>query len=405
MKQPDFVPLLFAGDINVYSMARAFHELYGIRPAVIGKYEALPCYGSRIMEYTADPEIESQGVFLPTVLRFAEKHKDRTVLLVGCGDSYVQKISENKGRFPANVIAPYIDSALMDELTNKERFYALCEENGVPFPATFIHRKEMGNDFLLPFGGPFIAKPANGVAYWKHPFPGQKKVFKAKDRTELEAVLAAVYASGYADSMVIQDFIPGDDTYMRVLTNYSDRFGKVRLMCLGHVLLEEHTPHGIGNHAVILTEQDRELEEPLRKLLDRLGYVGFSNFDIKYDRRDGTYRVFEINTRQGRSNYYVTASGANLAQYLVEDWIYGHPIDFRSVDAESLWMVVPKSVAFRYIRQPEYKEAMRRLMRAGKAVNPLLYKADRAPMRRLRLFRSLMGHHLKYKKYLKREES
>ena len=36
---------------------------------------------------------------------------------------------------------------------------------------------------------------------------------------------------------------------MRVLTNYSDRNGKVKFMCLGHVLLEEHSPHGIGNHA------------------------------------------------------------------------------------------------------------------------------------------------------------
>ena len=31
-------------------------------------------------------------------------------------------------------------------------------------------------------------------------------------------------------------------------------------MCLGHVLLEEHSPHGIGNHAVIITEHD---EAPL----------------------------------------------------------------------------------------------------------------------------------------------
>ena len=46
----------------------------------------------------------------------------------------------------------------------------------------------------------------------------------------------------------------------------TDRSGQVKLMCLGHVLLEEHSPHGIGNHAVILTECDRALEEKIKEL-------------------------------------------------------------------------------------------------------------------------------------------
>ena len=77
--------------------------------------------------------------------------------------------------------------------------------------------------------------------------------------------------------MIIQNFIPGDDTYMRVLTNYSDKHGKVKMMCLGHVLLEEHTPHGLGNHAVIITEHNEELQRQFKTLLENIGYTGFSN--------------------------------------------------------------------------------------------------------------------------------
>lgn len=55
----------------------------------------------------------------------------------------------------------------------------------------------------------------------------------------------------------------------------------------------------------------------VRKLLEDLKFTGFSNFDVKYDQRDGSFKFFDFNTRQGRSNYYVTNSGFNVAKYVV----------------------------------------------------------------------------------------
>ena len=113
-----------------------------------------------------------------------------------------------------------------------------------------------------------------------------------------------------------------------MLTSYSDRNGRVTTMCLGHVLLEEHSPHGIGNHAVILTECDEALELKIKTLLEALHFTGFSNFDIKYDSRDGKYKAFEINCRQGRSNYYVTGAGHNIAKMVVQDRVEGKDLPF-----------------------------------------------------------------------------
>lgn len=400
MEKKSFIPLLFAGDINVYSVARAFHEAYGIQSYVYGKYSSGPCFESKIIHYKANEKADEQETFLKLVEDFAQKHTDQTVLLLGCGDSYVQLASENKDHFPKNVVAPYINSDLMNELIHKEKFYEMCEKVGVDYPNTFVHHPEDGMNFMLPFEAPFIIKPANGIEYWRHPFSTQKKVYKVDNRKELDGVLSDIYEAGYQDSMIIQDFIPGDDTFMHVLTNYSDKHGKVKLMCLGHVLLEEHTPHGIGNHAVILTEHNEALENKLRTLLEELHYVGFSNFDIKYDQRDGKYKVFEINTRQGRSNFYVTGAGANIAKCVVEDYVLDQQLQSKVVTEESLWWVVPKGVAYTYIKQKEYKEQMKALVAAGKAVNPLLYKPDNGLKRKLKLFKNLMGHHIKYKKYL-----
>jgi len=396
----NFIPLLFAGDINVYSVARAFHEQYDIKASVFGKYSTGPCYDSKIMNYTSNPKIDQQDTFLAVVKDFAGKNKDKMILAIGCGDSYVQLLSQNKDNFPENVIAPYIDIDMMNNLIHKEKFYKMCEENGVDYPNTFVHWKESGSEFDLPFEAPFIIKPSNGIEYWRHPFPTQKKVFKADDRKELLSILEDIYDSGYSDSVIIQDFIPGDDTFMRVLTNYSDRNGKVKLMSLGHVLLEEHTPHGIGNHAVIITEHNEAVEVQFKKLLEEMNYIGFSNFDIKFDQRDGKFKVFEINTRQGRSNFYVTGAGQNIAKYLVEDYIYQNPLEMKVITEKSLWMVVPKGVAFRYIKPEEYHREMKALIRAGKVVNPLFYKKDSGFLRKLRLLKSQLGHYYKYKKYL-----
>ena len=38
-----FQPLLFGGDINVYSVARAFHEAYGVKSIAYGKFHTFPC--------------------------------------------------------------------------------------------------------------------------------------------------------------------------------------------------------------------------------------------------------------------------------------------------------------------------------------------------------------------------
>lgn len=399
-----FKPLLFAGDINVVSVARAFHEEYGIVSTVYGKYPTGPCMNSKIMDYRPVETADLQETFLKLVEDFAEENKDYQILLIGCGDSYVELASANKHNLPDNVIAPYIEIEMMEDLIHKEKFYDMCEKAGVDYPDTFVHKKETGRDFTLPFDAPYIIKPSNGIEYWRHPYPTQEKVYKAGTFDRLLEILDDIYGSGYDDSVIIQNFIPGDDTYMRVLTNYSDKHGKVKMMCLGHVLLEEHTPHGVGNHAVILTERNEELEEKFKKLLEGMGYIGYSNFDIKYDRRDGKYKVFEINTRQGRSNYYVTGSGSNVAKNWVDDYIYDKDMEFKAADRESLWLVVPKKVAFDYIKPEEYRATMKKLFDEGKVVNPLLYGPDNGLIRRLRIWKNMHRHHKNFATYMPKTE-
>ncbi len=59
----EFVPVLLGSDINAYSMARAFHEAYGVKSVAFGKYPAFPCQGSAILDYRVCPDNEDEGTF------------------------------------------------------------------------------------------------------------------------------------------------------------------------------------------------------------------------------------------------------------------------------------------------------------------------------------------------------
>lgn len=398
-KEREFIPVLLGGDINTYSMARAFYEQYRVKSHVFGKYAAGPSYKSRITEYHPGEAIDTDDYFLKTINGFAEKNADKKILLIGCGDSYVALIGKHRNELAENIEAPYIDYELMNRLQQKELFYQLCEKYGLDYPKTLVYDRSMGLDFNMEFQYPVIIKPSDSIQYWEHPFPGQNKVFTAAGREEMEGIIKAVYEAGYEDKLIIQDMIPGNDEYMRVLTAYSDRNGKVKMMCLGHVLLEEHTPHGKGNHAVIITESNEVLMMRVKNLLEDMKYVGFSNFDIKFDRRDNKYKFFEINIRQGRSNYYVTGSGCNIARYVAEEYIYGRDIENNMVKREHLWMVVPKAVAFRYVKEEENKAEMRRLIKEKKMVNPVFMRGDLTPGRFLAMAKTHFSHYVKFKKY------
>ena len=62
-----FQPLLFGGDINVYSVARAFHEAYGVKSVAFGKFHTFPCAFSSIIDYRTCPDNEDPAVFLSNV--------------------------------------------------------------------------------------------------------------------------------------------------------------------------------------------------------------------------------------------------------------------------------------------------------------------------------------------------
>ena len=402
MTDINLVPVLLGGDLNSYNVARAFHERYGVITHVFGRYPIGPTKDSKIVSFHVVPKLDSDDIMVAEMRNFAEKNNGAALILLGCTDDYAAMIIRNKSRLEDKYICPYIEEALMDTLVSKAVFYEMCEKYNIPYPKTRV----LGSDFdanelseeNLGFKYPIIVKPSSSIAYWKHPFEGMKKVYTAADKNEAADIMRQIYGAGYPDKMILQDMIPGDDSNMYVLTAYSDRDNDVKMMCLGHVLLEEHTPKGIGNHVAILTEYHEELMMTVRRFLESVGYTGFANFDIKFDERDGKFKIFEINLRQGRSNFYVTHSGANIAKMFVGDATDSLGDDVLLIKEPSFWHTVPKKIIYSYIKDEETMKTVKALVKKGNTASSLFYSYD-LRMNPMRLAYVLVHNRRYYKKY------
>lgn len=405
-----FQPVILGSDINAYGMARAFHETYGIRSMAFAHFQLSPTKFSKIIDVRIVDGFGELPGFKRTLIEFAKERQetapDTKLLLIACGDVYANLLSECGDELRPYFAFHSLPMNLNRQLSLKSSFYRTCEEYGLPYPATKIVDSEgvaNGDYRELPFDFPVAMKPANSTEWLDIDFPGRKKAFIIDDPSELETIIRRSYEAGYSGEMIIQDFIPGDDSRMRVLNAYVDRNHKVRMMFLGHPLLEDPTPEAVGNYAAIIPDYNEEICAQIKDFLEKISYVGVANFDMKYDKRDGKLKLFEINLRQGRSSYFVTLNGFNLAEYFVEDLV-----DLTDFDDEpligrgkKLWMEIPCSIFKRYVAEGDEKRKGLEMMSRGDWGTTLEYHKDMNPLRWLMIRRMFSIYSKRYAEHFR----
>lgn len=396
----NFKILIIGTDINAYTMARCAHEFTGEKIDLIGKQEMKFTSLSKITNITYEPNLWDEDIFKKTLKEYGEKNKDKKILLIATNDFYVRLISENEEYLKQWYVFNYPEVEIIDKLLVKDKFYQEFEDV-LDVPKTWIYsckeKKELTN---LTF--PLIIKPGNGVSYYKHKFVGQNKVFKIKSEDEFHEVIKKIENSGYEDELIIQEFVPGDDSHLFDCMFYVNSKGKAELATFAQIGLQEHTPTGVGNCTVLMNGYGQfgipdEFIYKLKDFLESIHYHGFAEFDLKYDDRDGKYKVFEINPRQARCSYYFAASTKNLVECLKEDLIDGKEHDFRISKQKQVLSFVPKKVLFDNIENKNLKEAIKESIQKQGYVNPLKYKKDLSLKRRIYLFLREINYQKKYK--------
>ncbi len=402
----NFEVVIIGSDINAYYMARSTYEAYNKKAYLLAKEPMNFTKLSNILNIEYIGDLWNQEIFLKALLDFKERFKDRKLLLIGSNDFYVRLINEN-----AEVLKQYytfhqISLELLDSFLIKDKFYEKFNNKGIDIPKTYIYQanEDFDNNKIKGFIWPLILKPGNGVTYYHHHFENQAKVYKLQNLEELMSVIKTIEASGYNDKLIIQEFIPGDDTRLFDCIFYVDKNHRATLATFAQIALQEHTSTGVGNLTVLVNGYNEfgsseEVIARLKKFIEQSGYTGFCEFDLKYDERDKTFKVFEINPRQARSSYYLTALNHNLIKYLVDDLILYKEDEFKVLTEEIVLSFVPKKVIEEHVHNDKLKNKIFNLIKEKKSCDPLDCKLEKHFLRSVWLQIRKRNYIKKYREY------
>lgn len=400
----DIKVLVIGTDINAYYMARCYHELTGKKADTIGN-RAIPY--TNITNPIIIKDFNNKDNFKKALIEYGENNKGYKILLIATSDKYVKMVSEEKSLLEKYYVFNYPEINIVNNLLIKEKFYDIYKNMGIDMPETLIYNCNGENDINRIKNHfkeyPIIIKPSDGVEYHNLEVT-LDKVYKVKNEEELEKIILKIKNAGYKNNLIIQEFIPGDDSALFDSIFYVGKNKKAQIATFAQIGLQERTPTGIGNCTVLVNGYDEhgykeELIYKLKEFLEKIGYQGFAEFDMKYDFRDQKYKVLEINPRQSRSGYYVCASGNNLIKYLIDDLIYNKEKEFKIIKEKLVLSFVPKKIIKKYIENNKLKKEIKEIIKNRKIINPLKYKKDKNLKRKLYLLYRDFNYLKKYKKY------
>ncbi len=95
----------------------------------------------------------------------------------------------------------------------------------------------------------------------------------------------------------------------------------------------------------------------------------------------------------------MTAAGANVARFLVEDRVLGLEVDPVVVDTPVLYSILPHRLLLKYVLDPALAGRVTGLIAAGKVAHPLRYRRAAGPRRRWYALAAMVNQVRKFRRY------
>ena len=389
--------LILGSDANAYYMARCAYEYTRKKAHLIGKDRLAFTKFSNILTIEYEPNLWNEQEFVRILNRYALKNIENRVLVISTNETYSLFLARNQKILEHNLVYFKQSAKVLETLTNKEKFYKTYKTSSLSFPITYYF--DVTKDSLIPtMTYPMILKPADVVSYNHLSFQGKNKIYKIESEEELLNTINRIKSAGYQEKLILQEYIPGDDSYLFDSVVYVSKSGKVKVISFAQIGLQERSKSMVGNAACLINGfntfkvDTSNMKENIITFMETLGMNGFFEFDMKYDKKSQTFKVLEINARQGRCSYYLTPLKANLVEIMLKDLVLQEELPFRDLKEECLLSFVPKNIVKTYITNEDFKKEALRLWK--KRVSPMECPKDKN-FKRFLMMKKRLWHYKK----------
>ena len=217
----------------------------------------------------------------------------RPTVLVPTDEEAAILIAEHQEELGERFLFPRVDAKLPRRLASKQGLHELCVEHGIPSPAAaFPQSYEEIVAFAESARFPIVAK--NREAFVRRSQPAVNGTTRIATR---EGLLTLARDWGDQPGVILQEYLPREEAEDWIVHAYFDADSTPLAMFTG-VKVRSWPPHA-GMTANAYVVDNPELADLAARFIKQIGFSGVIDLDLRFDRRDGQYKLLDFNPRMG----------------------------------------------------------------------------------------------------------
>lgn len=268
-----------------------------------------------------------EGAVLDQLL-YAGRRLGRKAILIAGSDEWAVFVAQHAAALADRFAFPRQDAGLVEALASKEGMHGLAQAHGVPTPrierpASLDEAAALAEQLTYPV----MLKPILSR-------PGRQGISIAFDRESLIQQLRDFDEPG---NVLCQEYIPGTDADVWIFNGYFDHRSRCLAAFTGRKLRQHPARMGLCSLGEYV--HNTEVIQLTERFLGELGYTGIVDIGYRWDARDGTYKVLDINPRLGGAfRLFVDANGLDVARACYLD-LTGHAVPAVEPKDGRRWML------------------------------------------------------------------